>query len=913
MFLIAVLSMVPAMSAVAMMTEEPRSFSLPDKSLERIDRKVLPKLDIERLRAEDRAADKNAARPGPHRFAVAADVSFTPENSGTWQTLPDGQLWRLRIQTPGVTTQNLGITTFDMAEGAKLWIYNPDHKHVEGPYMARHRSRLGSLWTPVIEGEELIVEVFVPAGVARPHLVIGKVNRGYRGFGKDVTGGGGTAGACENDVICPVADLWRDQIRSAGVYTVNGAATCSGTLMNDTAMDRTPYILSANHCSVTGGPTGNDTTVVMYWDYESPTCGTHTPGTTTHNQLQATYRASYAPSDFLLFELAQRPDTLGYNVYYAGWDATGVAPASTVGIHHPQCDVKSISFSNSVPEVTAYWGTTPDPAGRHWRVLWDSGVTEPGSSGSCLFETTNHRCIGQLHGGPSACGAADLHDYYGQLSVSWTGGGTAATRLSDWLDNVPTGVLTLDGDPHVTTANGVHYDFQGGGEYVVLKNASGLEIQTRQAPIATTFNPGPDGYDGLATCVSLNTAVAARVGGHRVTYQPNLSGVPDPSGLQLRLDGVLTTLGSTGMDLGGGGRITRTSVPGGLEIDFPDSHRLLVTPGWWGSQGKWYLNVDVVRAPSSDGIGGAMPTRAASTAAGARSPGGIMGTIPLGSWLPALPDGTVMGPMPEALHQRYVDLYQRFGEAWRVNDRTSLFDYAPGTSTATFTLRSWPPEQPPCLVPGAEPARPVEPAVAEQACARVTGRHAHADCVFDVRVTGHLGFADTYLNSAQAIAVATGGTPGPQPSVAGKLALFLDVGAGFPHGTFSNGFDTGFNLDAGVEVLLHPRLSAEAIFGYHRFPASTTGHLDLYQYSANAKVYLLLPPTAPLRVFVNGGVGAYTLSPGSTYVGGNLGAGISYDLTEHLGLQVSYGFHTVNTPSSATRFSTLQAGLRYAF
>ena len=37
-------------------------------------------------------------------------------------------------------------------------------------------------------------------------------------------------------------------------------------------------------------------------------------------------------------------------------------------------------------------------------------------------------------------------------------------------------------------------------------------------------------------------AVAARVGKHRVTYEPNLSGVPDPSGLQLRVDGTLTTL-----------------------------------------------------------------------------------------------------------------------------------------------------------------------------------------------------------------------------------------------------------------------------------------------------------------------------------------------------------------------------------
>jgi hypothetical protein len=118
------------------------------------------------------------------------------------------------------------------------------------------------------------------------------------------------------------------------------------------------------------------------------------------------------------------------------------------------------------------------------------------------------------------------------------------------------GAAKLEGDPHITTADGTHYDFQGAGEFVSLRDSSD-EIQTRQAPISTTFI-GTDGYDGLTTCVSLNTAVAARVGEHRVTYEPNLSGVPDPSGLQLRIDGVLTAVGPQGRDLGNGGRVMKT-------------------------------------------------------------------------------------------------------------------------------------------------------------------------------------------------------------------------------------------------------------------------------------------------------------------------------------------------------------------
>src|SRR5207249_9762707 len=122
------------------------------------------------------------------------------------------------------------------------------------------------------------------------------------------------------------------------------------------------------------------------------------------------------------------------------------------------------------------------------------------------------------------------------------------------------------GDPHITTFDGKRYDFQSSGEFVLLRQSEGQEIQTRQTPIPTTSTPGPDPHDDLALCVSINSAIAARMGTHRVTYEPNLSGVPDPTGLQLRVDGVLTALDPNGIDLGSGGRIAKTWAPGGLEL-----------------------------------------------------------------------------------------------------------------------------------------------------------------------------------------------------------------------------------------------------------------------------------------------------------------------------------------------------------
>ncbi len=263
-----------------------------------------------------------------------------------------------------------------------------------------------------------------------------------------------------------------------------------------------------------------------------------------------------------------------------------------------------------------------------------------------------------------------------------------------------------EGEPHLSTVDGLHYDFQSAGEFVSLRDAGGsgqgVEIQTRQTPV-TTVTPYTNPYTGLATCVSMNTAVAARVGSHRISYQPNLSGIADPSGLQLRVDGALITLPANGIDLGGGGRVIGSAAAAGaIEVDFAGGTQMVVTPSWWSSYNLWYLNVDVFRTQASEGI---------------------MGARAAGSWLPALPGGAALGAMPAALPQRYTDLYQTFADAWRVSNATSLFDYAPGTSTASFTLPAWPPQNADCTLPHRKPVRPLRQLTAERLCRGITGKN----------------------------------------------------------------------------------------------------------------------------------------------------------------------------------------------
>lgn len=324
--------------------------------------------------------------------------------------------------------------------------------------------------------------------------------------------------------------------------------------------------------------------------------------------------------------------------------------------------------------------------------------------------------------------ALDWPDYqkYVTVCVTYTDGGVPPVYVT-LCSNVAD--ASAVGDPHVTTVDGLHYDFQSAGEFVALRGADGMEIQTRHTPVSTA-SAITDPYSGLTASVSINTAVAARVGHHRVTFQPDISGTPASAGLVLRLDGAPTTVTANGLNLGSGARLSPLP-SGAIQVDFPDQTTMVVTPGWWAVHGVWYLNVSVLHTSAFEGI---------------------MGARAHDSWLPRLSDGTSLGAMPNGLRDRYVDLYEKFADSWRVNDKTSLFDYAPDTSTSTFTLKSWPRQHPPYVVAHDKVEKPVKRGVAVRVCRMIADKVSQADCQFDVMVTGNPGFAATYLLNQKILA-----------------------------------------------------------------------------------------------------------------------------------------------------------------
>ena len=424
-----------ALPAGAWTTRPPAGFEKQAAPLAEVDSVRVIAKDLEYRRAQD-AAQEASGQPGPARFATPVETELDLWNAGTWQTFDnDSRSWRLRIESPGALSLNLTLGAFDLAEGAGLWIYSPDRHQVQGPYERHHGNELGELFTSIILGPEIVVELNEPADVVgKSRLQISRVNHGYRQFGEVEK-----RGACNVDVLCPEGAPYADQIRSVAVYTVNGFFTCTGSLVNNVLQDGRPFFLTANHCSSTFP------NMVIYWNFQMPTCGATSGASLSDSQSGATLLFSDFGSDAALLELDEVPP-MAYNVYYAGWDATGDVPQSTVIIHHPSTDEKSISFDHHPPNPIDLFDIGEETV---WQILdWDLGTTEPGSSGGPLFDQTSKLIKGTSFGGLAACGN-DLEDWFGRVSSQFDAGMRAfldpESTMAASLQGMDSGLIFADG------------------------------------------------------------------------------------------------------------------------------------------------------------------------------------------------------------------------------------------------------------------------------------------------------------------------------------------------------------------------------------------------------------------------------------------------------------------------------------
>lgn len=355
-------------------------------------------------------------------FAQEVAVTAATTSAAEWTLIPGGRrIWRAEVSSAGAVGLRVHLQNIYLPEGAQLVAYSPDQPAPATPITATSLAGEQEAWTETVLGEKLVVECQLPLEVdpAQVAFSITEVSHLLQlpGITPNTT--------CENDVTCYPA--WATP--ASGVAMIEfvesgNTYACTGCLLNTVPTTFTPYFLTANHCIL------NQTvasTLELWWFYQSSTCNGPPPSLNQvpHTSGGADFLATFGPNDFTFLRLRQSPPT---GAQYVGWSATapGIGAAVTA-IHHPGGGPKRISFGN-VAGSDSYF----------WNISWNSGVTENGSSGSPLFNSSQ-QVIGQLYGGTSSCTNTGGIDQYGRFDVTYP-------YISPWLQPASTKVLGLSGN-----------------------------------------------------------------------------------------------------------------------------------------------------------------------------------------------------------------------------------------------------------------------------------------------------------------------------------------------------------------------------------------------------------------------------------------------------------------------------------
>ncbi len=312
----------------------------------------------------------------------------------------------------------------NLSSNAKLYVTNN-----KDTVYARPANTEKKYLTNILKGKFAKIVLEELAGSSASEFEVSRITQVYRS-----AFGFGDAGPCQNNVVCPIADAYKDQVDATMLIIRNGNFSCSASLINNTCKDKKPYVLTANHCLTDQNDNIDINTIDFIFNYESVTCSPSQEGPLDQVISGATLRATDVSTDFALLEMSSVPPT-NYANFLAGWNRSSVQPTSTTTTHHPRTDVKKISFDDDAP---LFFNSN------FWKIeSWDNGTTEPGSSGGPLFDQ-NKRIVGELKGGSSLC-SNDSSDFFVRFDVIWDLFPEPERQLKHWLDACQTGEVFIDG------------------------------------------------------------------------------------------------------------------------------------------------------------------------------------------------------------------------------------------------------------------------------------------------------------------------------------------------------------------------------------------------------------------------------------------------------------------------------------
>lgn len=365
-----------------------------------------------------------------------------------WQATPDGGLVSaLSVSAEGAHGLRMALQVDSLPGNAMVRVYSQDHPEtvfeISGQQILQSIDRnlaAGGMgvdahtwWTPELGSAEQTLEIELPRGTSADMLRVSvpQVSHIFEDLSlpsqEALSPTIKVTDPCNLDATChdDVANL-RDAVARMIFTNAGQTYACTGTLLNDSQSSGTPYFLSANHC-ISSQTVAS--TLQTDWFYRSATCNSQVLSSASTRRLGgATLLYASAASDTSFMRLVDTPPP---GAVFAGWDAAAqLAGESVVGLHHPQADFLKVSYgsigsqTNCASTSSTQFSCT-GTSGNFYRVLWTSGTTQGGSSGSALFH--GNYVVGTLYGGDASCSLAGTADYYGRFDIAYAAG------LKQWL------------------------------------------------------------------------------------------------------------------------------------------------------------------------------------------------------------------------------------------------------------------------------------------------------------------------------------------------------------------------------------------------------------------------------------------------------------------------------------------------
>jgi hypothetical protein len=392
--------------------------------------KPLSAAQTEELKRQD-ALGQSSESKGRLRIGVGRTldkpliVNQSTAPATDWVSVANGwHIWSVSVTSPGAEGIRVHLENIKLPEGARLVAYAAANPQPGLAISAQSLRNTSEAWTETILGESVVIECQLPpqAEPSGVSFTITEISQIYISLVAAIR----PSVPCENDVTCYSA--WATA--AAGVARIEfidgtDAYVCTGCLLTTVPATYAPYFLTANHCIDSQTIAS---TLELWWFYQTSTCNGPAPSLNSvpHTAGGADYLAGSSINDFTFLHLNEAPPA---GASYLGWSTANPGSATILtAIHHPGGDIKRISFGGE---------NSADPD--FWYIRWSSGITEPGSSGSPLFNG-NKQVMGQLWGGSSACDNLSGIDRYGRFDQSYN---AIAAWLYPPVNNVCSGGIVL--------------------------------------------------------------------------------------------------------------------------------------------------------------------------------------------------------------------------------------------------------------------------------------------------------------------------------------------------------------------------------------------------------------------------------------------------------------------------------------